>query len=126
LAALIRTGVDIIEISRLERIQPGILVRFIARVFTPAEVAEAGERKNSLAGKFAAKEAVAKALGTGIGPISWREIEILHDAQRMPEVHLSGAARAAADALGLYTWSVSISHSDHYAVAVAVAIGDRP
>lgn len=126
MGTLIRTGVDIIEISRLERIQPGILVRFIARVFTPAEAAETGDRKNSLAGKFAAKEAVAKALGTGIGPISWREIEILHDSRRMPEVHLWGAARAAAQELGLQTWSVSISHSEHYAVAVAVAIGDLP
>lgn len=125
MATLIRTGVDIIEISRLERIQPGILARFIARVFTPAEVVEAGGRKNSLAGKFAAKEAVAKALGTGIGPISWREIEILHDPRRMPEVHLSGAARAAAEELGLRTWSVSISHSEQYAVAVAVAIGEQ-
>ena len=74
-------------------------------------------------GAFAAKEAVAKALGTGIGDVGWLEIEILGDEQNAPTLILSGAAKKRAADLGLSDWSVSISHSMTHAVAIAVAIG---
>ncbi len=120
----IRTGIDTIEISRLDSIQPSIRKRFIARVFTRNEIAQAHDRTELLAGLFAAKEAVSKALGTGIGKVSWRDIEILHLPSGQPVVQLHGQARTVADDLGLASWSVSISHDRTKAVAVAVAAGE--
>lgn len=120
---ILATGVDLIEIDRLADVRPAILQRFLNRVFTPAELAEAGDSHSSLAGLFAAKEAVAKALGTGIGPISWQEIEILSGAGGEPVLHLHGNADTIARKKGLTHWSVSISHCKTYAVATAVALG---
>jgi holo-[acyl-carrier protein] synthase len=85
-----------------------------------------GSSDASLAGRFAAKVAVAKALGTGIGPVSWQEIEIRRGEGGQPELHLSGAAQQTAARMGLETWSISISHDQERAVAVAVAIGAAP
>ena len=68
------------------------------------------------------KRAVAKALGTGIGDVSWREIELRTDgARRRPALHLHGAAKDLAERLGLTEWDVSLSHTDEHAIAVAVA-----
>ncbi|MGB9801236.1 MAG: holo-ACP synthase [Thermanaerothrix sp.] len=72
----LQCGVDLVEIQRLERLDPQIRQRFLRRVFTPLELEEANEDLAVLAGRFAVKEAVAKALGCGIGPISWQEIEV--------------------------------------------------
>jgi len=119
----IRSGIDTIEISRLDDIHPSIRVRFLARVFTTNEISQARDRTELLAGLFAAKEAVSKVLGTGIGKISWQEIEILHLPSGQPVVHLHGMAQTIADELGLESWSVSISHDRSKAIAVAVAIG---
>jgi holo-[acyl-carrier protein] synthase len=124
---LLRTGIDLIEIHRLADLQPAIRQRFLQRVFTPRELALSGEGENetwaTLTGRFAAKEAVAKALGCGIGPVSWQEIEVLRGPQGEPELELHGAAFRISQELGLETWSVSISHSHDQAVAVAAAIG---
>ena len=92
-------------------------------MFTPAELEYCGKRAESLAGRFAAKEAVSKALGTGIGDVSWKEIEILGDEQNAPTLTLYGMAEQKARELGLTTWSVSISHSQSHSVAFVVAIG---
>jgi holo-[acyl-carrier protein] synthase len=125
---LLRTGVDLIEIHRLADLQPAIRQRFLRRVFTPQELALAGEEDSdawvTLTGRFAAKEAVAKALGCGIGPVSWQEIEILRGPQGEPVLELHGAALRISQETGLETWSVSISHSRDQAVAVAVAVGN--
>ncbi|WP_322508679.1 holo-ACP synthase [Anaerolinea sp.] len=121
---ILRTGVDIVEIQRLEQVNPAIRERFIRRVFTPLEIELARGSYASLAGRFAAKEAVAKALGTGIGPVSWQDIEIRRDASGAPVLHLHGRAAEAARLLGLTTWSVSISHGRTHAVAMAVALGE--
>lgn len=118
----LRTGIDLIELARLESIEPRIRERFLARVFTPQELEEARGSNTSLSGKFAAKEAVAKALGCGIGPVRWQDIEILHGPQGEPCLHLHGAAQKISDQLGLTIWSLSISHSQSQAVAVAVAL----
>ncbi|NPV75085.1 MAG: holo-ACP synthase [Anaerolineae bacterium] len=118
----LRTGVDLIEINRLEAISTTIRQRFLKRVFTPRELQEAAESNPSLAGKFAAKEAVSKALGCGIGMVSWQEIEILRGPQGQPELFLHGKAEALALQQGLTVWSVSISHNYSHAVAVAAAL----
>jgi len=120
---ILRSGIDLVEISRLQGLKPGIRARFLARVFTPAELTEAGTSDASLMGRFAAKEAVAKALGNGIGEISWKEIEISVDEAGAPRVRLHGRARELAGNLHLGLWSVSISHTHTHAVAVAVALG---
>jgi len=121
---LIKTGVDLVEIERLEQTIQRYGERFLKRVFTEKELAEVGSNTASLAARFAAKEAVAKALGTGIGLVSWREIEIQRGPAREPLLHLSGAAYKLAAELGLQNWSISLSHTHTHAIAVAVAIGN--
>jgi holo-[acyl-carrier protein] synthase len=123
LAVQLRTGVDLIEIARIEEVITRHGRHYLDRVYTPAELDQAARQTESLAGRFAAKEAVAKALGTGIGEIGWKEIEILGDDQSAPTLKLHGAAASKAEELGLSAWSVSISHSMSHAVAIAVAIG---
>lgn len=122
----LRTGIDTIEIARLEQLQPGIKTRFLERVFTPLELAEANGSDASLAGRFAAKEAVAKALGCGIGPVRWQDIEIRKAESGAPLLALHGAALDLAKQAGLASWSISISHNRTFAVAVAVAAGEEP
>jgi len=117
------TGIDLIEIARIEEVIARHGKHYLERVFTPAELEYCGKRAESLAGRFAAKEAVAKALGSGIGDISWKEIEILGDEQNAPTLTLHGEAGNKARELGLSNWSVSISHSQSHSVAFVVAIG---
>lgn len=119
----LRTGVDLIEISRIEEVIARHGRHYLERIYTPAELEQCGNRAESLAGRFAAKEAVAKALGCGIGVIAWKEIEILGNEQNAPALNLHGMAKQKADELGLSVWSVSISHSQSHSVALAVAIG---
>lgn len=121
---ILRSGVDIVEIRRLDEVSPAIRERFIRRVFTEQEIELAGGSSASLAGRFAAKEAVSKALGTGIGYVRWREIEIQRGLAGEPQLVLHGRAQEVARHLGLQTWSVSISHGREHAVAMAVAIGE--
>jgi len=120
---ILRSGIDTIEISRLNEIQPEIRKRFIARVFTEKEISQARDRNDVLSGLFAAKEAVSKALGTGIGRVAWQDIEIIHLISGQPTVRLHGHAKIVGEQLGLEEWSVSISHDRNKAVAMAVAIG---
>ena len=118
-----RSGVDIIEISRFEEQKPEIRKRFFTRVFTVRELSLMRDSFASAAGKFAAKEAVAKALGCGIGEVHWQDIEILQKKNGEPFLVLHARAQEISEALGLTTWSISISHSKHNAVALAVAAG---
>jgi holo-[acyl-carrier protein] synthase len=119
----LRTGVDLIEISRIKEVVARHGKHYLERVYTPAELEQFGKRVESLAGRFAAKEAVSKALGCGIGEVTWQEIEILGNEQNAPILTLSGAAAEKAKSLGLTAWSVSISHSMSHAVAFVVAVG---
>lgn len=119
----LRTGVDLIEVARIERALQRHGKRFLARVFTQRELALVGKNIHSLAGRFAAKEAVAKALHTGIGRVGWKDIEILHGPARQPELHLHDSAEKLAAELGLTTWSLSISHTQEHAVAFVVGMG---
>ncbi len=117
------TGVDLIEIARIEEVIARHGKHYLERIYTAAELEQCGKRVESLAGRFAAKEAVAKALGSGIGDVQWKEIEILGDEQNAPVLTLHGAAEVRAKRLGLTSWSVSISHSQSHSVAFVVAIG---
>jgi holo-[acyl-carrier protein] synthase len=118
---MLRTGVDLIEIARVEVVIRRYGARFLERVFTPQEQADAQGQAASLAARFAAKEAVAKALGCGIGLVGWLDIEITRGPERQPEVALHGAARQRAHELNLHEWSVSLSHTKDHAIALAVA-----
>ena len=119
----IATGVDIIEIERFAGTIQRQGVRFKQRYFTTKEIDQSGDRIASLAARFAAKEAISKALGTGMGKVPPIQMEVVLDEKRAPHIHLHGEALRVAENLGLKTWSISLSHSDQYAVAFVVAIG---
>jgi len=119
------TGIDLIEIDRVEKAIARHGRRFMKRIYTPDELAACANRIDSLAARFAAKEAVAKALGTGIGRICWQEIEIARGPVNEPVLHLSGMAAEIAEELGLCTWSISLSHTASHAIAIATALGDK-
>lgn len=119
------TGVDLVEIERIRGVIEHHGARFLQRVFTSQELDEVKDNYASLAARFAAKEAVAKALGTGIGLVAWKEIEILRGPARQPILHLHGAAQHLAREMGLQHWSISLSHSHAHALAFVVAMGDN-
>ena len=121
---ILKTGIDIIEIARIQAVLDRHGERFLKRVFTELEIIECRGRAEALAVHFAAKEAASKALGTGIGPISWREVETLHKWSGEPYLILHGAAEEIARKRGLATWAVSLSHSRENAIAVVVATGE--
>jgi holo-[acyl-carrier protein] synthase len=118
-------GVDIIEIQRIEAALAKFGERFLRRVYTPLEAAFCRGRSSELAARFAAKEAVMKALGTGARGVSWREIEVLPNHRGKPLVYLHGNALARAQKIGLDDLDISMSHSRDFAVAFVVgASGD--
>lgn len=120
---MLRCGIDLIENGRVEDGIARFGERFLNRFFTPGERADCEDMPHRLAARLAAKEAVAKALGTGIGPVSWQEIEVRCDnPQNRPTLSLHGAAADAARGLGLTQWDVSLTHTEHYASAVAVML----
>lgn len=116
-------GVDIIEIDRIERVAARWGERFLKRVYTEAELAICKNRAPALAVRFAAKEAVMKALGTGVKGVGWREIEVLANSNGKPLVYLHGGARRKADQLGMGELGISLSHSREYAIASVVGAG---
>lgn len=116
-----RIGVDIIEIPRIDEALQRFGERFLERVYTDAEVALCKHHANRLAVRFAGKEAVMKALGTGVKGVSWKEIEILSKPTGEPLVRLYGKAKIVAASLGLAEFAVSLSHSREYAVASVIA-----
>ncbi len=122
---MLRSGVDMIEIQRLERALTRHGNAFLRRIYTQAEIERYRARPQSLAARWAAKEAVAKALGTGIGEVGWTEIEVLEDERRAPTLRLSGRAAALARELGLTEWAISLSHTDELAIAFVVAMTAR-
>ena len=117
-------GVDIIETERIAHSLTRFGGRFLRRVYTPQELSYCQGRVGSLAARWAAKEAVAKALGTGIGEVSFQEIEVINNNRLCPAIELHGAAHQLAASLGLTTWAISLSHTKDYAIAFVVAEGD--
>lgn len=121
-------GVDLVELDRIRLAVERHGRRFLDRIYTPEELARYRERVPELAARFAAKEAVSKALGVGLNHMSWQgigwqEVEVLPDPLGKPVVHLSGRAQALAEQQGLSTWAISLSHGRDYAVAFVVASG---
>lgn len=122
---IIGNGVDIAEVKRITRAleKPG----FAERILTKAEIDYCRERKNyasSLAARWAAKEAVGKALGTGIGYVSWQDMEVITSQKGKPEILLSGNAAKIAGELGVTRVHLSLSHTDEYAVAFVILEGE--
>lgn len=122
---MLAVGVDILEVERLARGMERYGARFCDRFFTVREQEQCGGRAASLAGRFAVKEAVGKALGTGIGDVAWKEIEVVSDERGRPGLVLHGAAAQLAAENGLDEWAVSVSHTRTHAVGMAVAQGIR-
>ena len=118
-------GTDLIEIARIEKSVTRFGDHFLDRVFTPGEIAYCRQKKHaaeSLAARFAAKEAGAKALGTGISRgIIWKEIEVRRNPGERPTLHLSGRAAERASQMGVNRLSLSLSHSRDVAFAVVIA-----
>ena len=113
-----------IEVSRIERAIARRGTRFLDRIYTPLEVAVSRGRTSELAARFAAKEAVSKALGVGIfntDGLSWREVEILPDRRGRPLVYLYGAADRRAREMSIGEVAVSLTHDGGLAVAMVVA-----
>lgn len=120
-------GTDLVAVGRVAQLVARYGERFMQRVFTAREQADCSggseeTRMNSLAARWAAKEATAKALGTGFGPVNHLEIEVVRDEQGCPHVCLHGRAAELAQARGLNRWAVSLSHDGGLALAFVVAL----
>ncbi|MEK7682760.1 MAG: holo-ACP synthase [Chloroflexota bacterium] len=118
---MLRSGVDVVEVNRIDHAILRHGQRFFERFYTGQELIDSNGQTPALAARFAAKEAVAKALGTGIGQVAWKEIEIVNGPRREPQLRLHGQAQELADSMGLTDWAISLSHTEQHAVAVAVA-----
>lgn len=128
---MLSTGVDIVAIARIEHLLAHFGERFLSRVYTPEEIRYSRSTPSELAARFAAKEAVSKALGVGMAMLSpagigWHEAEVRNDVRGKPYLILSGKAQHLAQSCGLTEWSVSLSHDEGLAVAFVVAIGTQP
>jgi len=125
LTLILGLGTDLIEIERIESSYKRFGESFLARIYTAGEIAYCMSKKNyaeSLAARFAAKEAGAKALGTGISRgVNWREFEVRRRPGQRPELHLHGRAAEIAARLGVRRLSLSLSHSRTTSIAVVVA-----
>ena len=117
------TGIDIIEIERIKHVLKKHNLRFLKRIYTDDEVKFCRGRTPELAARFAAKEAVMKALGTGTHGISWKDIEVLPNKRGKPLVFLYGRAAIRAKKISLRGLEISLSHSKEYALASVV--GER-
>ncbi len=120
-------GIDIVETARIRQLVGEHAQRFLDRVFTPAEQAYCARNPKRyfehLAGRFAAKEAVLKVLGTGWrGGIAWTDIEVIKEPSGQPKVVLTGESLRIATQLGIARWHLSISHIETHATASAIGL----
>ena len=113
-------GVDIIEIDRINRVIKRWGDRFLQRIYSERELRICRQKPWRLAARFAGKEAVMKALGTGVRGISWREIEISAEPSGKPLVNLYGKAQTKAEDLGLKQLAISLSDTREHAIAFVV------
>ncbi|MBM3328363.1 MAG: holo-[acyl-carrier-protein] synthase [Calditrichaeota bacterium] len=121
----VTTGIDIVEIARVERLYERWNGRFVRRFFTVHENAQCRGRVERMAALIAAKEACSKALGTGLRGVGWREMEVLHESNGKPVLVLHGRALRISRRLGWASTSVSLTHDGGAAVAVVVALQSR-
>ena len=121
---MLAVGVDLIEVERIQASMTRYGERFLARVFTAAELAYCQGHAHQLAARFAAKEAISKVLGVGIQHtegVGWQEIEVISDAHGKPMAHLHGQAARRAQAIGVHDLALSLSHTRDHAIAMVVA-----
>lgn len=121
---IVGVGVDLVKISRIRAAAERWGDRFLTRVFTEREQTYARRRREPaphLAGRFAVKEAVFKALGVGwrLG-VRWREVEVVNNAQGKPELVLTGQTKGLSETLGVTVMHVSLSHDSDYAIAEVI------
>jgi len=125
---IIALGTDLVENRRIRDAWQRHGDRFTDRLLTPAELAYVRVYRDAvgrLAGRFAAKEAILKVLGTGWrGSIAWRDMEILNDDAGRPQVSLTGECRRIAERLGITGMLISITHTENFAAATAIGVGD--
>lgn len=125
---VIKIGTDICSVKRVSNAYAKFGRRFLSRVLTPLEidyvVSQPAHLAGRLAGRFAAKEAAAKALGTGWRGVGWKEFEIFNQRSGAPCLRLHGRAAVLASRIGLTNWEVSISHEREFATACVLASGE--
>lgn len=117
------TGVDIVNVSRIDRILSDNRQQFYNKIFTIGEInyiEDKGHKSTTVAGLFAAKEAVSKALGTGIGTLGWKDIEILHEVKGRPYINFTQRGQKIIEKLSIGEIQISISHETEYAIAFVV------
>ena len=123
---IIAHGIDLVDFGRIEKMLEKHSERFLERVFTSTEQADADKQKNrieKLAGRFAAKEAVMKLIGTGWRDgIAWTDIEVVNNALGQPIVTITGKVKELADEKGVEQITLSITHTSNFAIASAVAL----
>lgn len=123
---IIAHGIDLVDFPRIEEMINRHEERFLNRIFTKTEQAYADSKKNRIekyAGRFAAKEAILKLIGTGWrGKIAWTDIEIVNTSSGQPQVNLEGEVKIVAEKLGITQISISITHTANFAIASAVAL----
>ncbi len=121
-------GIDLVECSRISRVWENHKQRFLNRILTPAEQERAEQYRNPLqfvAGRWAAKEAILKMIGTGWrGRIAWTDMEILPDKLGQPTVRLAGETARLASQMGIRHVRLSITHTEHYAAASAIGLAE--
>jgi holo-[acyl-carrier protein] synthase len=121
-------GIDIVETARVRKLADEHGQHFLDRCFTPAEQAYCASNQKRyyehLSGRFAAKEAILKVLGTGWRRgIAWTDIEVINTPAGQPRVSLSGECARIAAELGIERWLISISHIETHATASAIGLG---
>lgn len=123
---IIAHGIDLVDFGRIEQMLENHPERFLDRVFTPAEQADANRQKNrieKLAGRFAAKEAVMKLIGTGWRDgIAWTDIEVVNNPLGQPIITITGKVKELVEEKGIEQITLSITHTSNFAIASAVAL----
>lgn len=118
----VAVGIDIIEVDRVRKVFERHGERFLKRVFTEIEVWQCRGKITRLAGRFAAKEAMSKALGTGMHGVAWHEMEVVQLRSGRPSVRLHGNAKHRAEQLGLSAFDVSIADLAQLSIAIAIGV----
>lgn len=121
----IKSGVDIVNIRRIKEIFQNKKEKFLNKIFSDAEIEHIisiGSKVNTIAGMFSAKEAVSKLLGSGIGKIGWKDIEVYHDENGKPYINLNQKIKDRLEEIDIAKLDISISHEEEYAVTIAVGI----
>jgi holo-[acyl-carrier protein] synthase len=126
--SIVGHGIDLVECSRIAKVWDNHKDRFLKRILTTAERERAGRYRNPLqfiAGRWAAKEAILKMIGTGWqGQISWKDMEILPNELGRPTVKLTGETARLAAKMGIKSVQLSITHTENYAAASAIGVAD--